>query len=298
MTRVSFFKFYTADFLDGTRFMPAIELADYIRLLALIYDRGGKVPNDPYVLRHLLLCTKAPDAARRIQRLVDLGKLSVDDAGYLHNGRADREIEKLNEGSNEGSNTPSNRGSNEGSNDPSGTPKKSTKTTRTPARAPASNQNPDSISIRTSSDVLMQGTDQKSVPPKPTPRQELEAVLDAAHAQAVIDHRQRIRRPLTAHAAHLLAGKFGQTADPNGSADVMIANGWQGFDAKWLSRKPHAQQDTLDDYLMRRLQAEAEKENGHGDRTVPYLGRMEEGFGIGEDAKPHTAGQIAETRRY
>jgi len=67
-----------------------------------------------------------------------------------------------------------------------------------------------------------------------TPRDALAAVLDAERAQAVVDHRQRIRKPLTAHAAKLLAGKFAKVPDPNGAADAMIANGWQGFEPEWL----------------------------------------------------------------
>lgn len=72
---------------------------------------------------------------------------------------------------------------------------------------------------------------------KRTPRQELETVLDADRTQAVIDHRQRIRKPLTAHAAKLLAGKFAKCPDPNAAADAMIANGWQGFEPEWMERR-------------------------------------------------------------
>lgn len=72
---------------------------------------------------------------------------------------------------------------------------------------------------------------------KRTPRDELSDVLDADRAAAVIDHRQRIRKPLTEHAAKLLAGKFRKCADPNAAADAMIANGWQGFEPEWLERR-------------------------------------------------------------
>lgn len=72
---------------------------------------------------------------------------------------------------------------------------------------------------------------------KRTPRDELETVLDAERAKAVIDHRQRIRRPLTAHAAKLLAGKFAKVSDPNAAADAMIANGWQGFEPEWIEKR-------------------------------------------------------------
>ena len=61
-------------------------------------------------------------------------------------------------------------------------------------------------------------------------------VLDEQHAEAVIEHRQRIKSPLTAHAAQLLAGKFGKCPHPNEAADVMICNGWRGFEPSWLRK--------------------------------------------------------------
>lgn len=70
-----------------------------------------------------------------------------------------------------------------------------------------------------------------------TPRGELGTVLDADRANAVLEHRQRIRKPLTVHAAKLLAGKFARCPDPNAAADAMIANGWQGFEPEWLERQ-------------------------------------------------------------
>lgn len=69
-----------------------------------------------------------------------------------------------------------------------------------------------------------------------TPRQALETVLDQQRAGDVIDHRQRIRKPLTVKAAQLLAKEFAKCADPNAGADAMVLNGWQGFDPAWLDR--------------------------------------------------------------
>ena len=69
------------------------------------------------------------------------------------------------------------------------------------------------------------------------PRDELEKVLDPLHAEAVVAHRVRLKKPLTAHAAKLLAGKFSKCADPNAAADAMISNGWQGFEPEWLSHR-------------------------------------------------------------
>ncbi len=78
-------------------------------------------------------------------------------------------------------------------------------------------------------------------PSKPTPRSELLVVLDANHADAVIEHRQKIRKPISAHAAKLLAAKFAQCASPNEAADAMIANGWQGFEPQWLESRSFRQ---------------------------------------------------------
>lgn len=69
-----------------------------------------------------------------------------------------------------------------------------------------------------------------------TPRAALEAVLDAEHVDAVIQHRQKLRKALTGHAAKLLAAKFAQCPDPNAAADTMIGNGWQGFEPDWITR--------------------------------------------------------------
>lgn len=69
-------------------------------------------------------------------------------------------------------------------------------------------------------------------------------VISEERIAAVIEHRRAIKKPLTVHAAKLLAGKFGQCADPDAAADAMVLNGWQGFDPSWLDRKPkqHARQ--------------------------------------------------------
>lgn len=69
-----------------------------------------------------------------------------------------------------------------------------------------------------------------------TPRDELRAVLDETRTEAVIEHRKRLRKPLTVRAAHLLAKRFGECSDPNTAADAMVLNGWAGFDRSWIER--------------------------------------------------------------
>lgn len=71
-------------------------------------------------------------------------------------------------------------------------------------------------------------------PASPSPRQRLEAVLDAERADAIIEHRKRIKAPLTSHAAKLLAKELAKCPDPNAAADMILLKGWRGFDASWL----------------------------------------------------------------
>lgn len=70
-------------------------------------------------------------------------------------------------------------------------------------------------------------------PAKPSPRQRLEAVVDGERAEALLDHRQRLRKPLTEHAAKMLATELAKFPDPNAAADRMIAKGWVSTDVTW-----------------------------------------------------------------
>lgn len=85
-------------------------------------------------------------------------------------------------------------------------------------------------------EVKTSNSDIEPVEKKDTPRAALMAILDETHAAAVVEHRQRIRKPLTAYAAAKLADKFAQCPDPNAAADKMIGNGWQGFEPEWMNR--------------------------------------------------------------
>lgn len=70
-----------------------------------------------------------------------------------------------------------------------------------------------------------------------TAREVLLSVLDADRADAVLEHRKKLRAPLTAHGAKLLSSEFVKTGDPNAAADAMIAGGWRGFKSQWLKNQ-------------------------------------------------------------
>lgn len=74
-------------------------------------------------------------------------------------------------------------------------------------------------------------------PAKPSVKSELMNVLDEDHAQAVIEHRKVIKKPMTVRAAQLLAGKFAKCQNPNTAADMMISAGWQGFEPEWVENR-------------------------------------------------------------
>ncbi|UYQ70986.1 hypothetical protein OF122_13050 [Pelagibacterium flavum] len=77
----------------------------------------------------------------------------------------------------------------------------------------------------------------RTTPAKATPRSELLAVLDAEHAQDVIDHRNRIKKPMTPKAARQLAAKLARCPDPNAAADLMIEKGWQSIEPEWVENR-------------------------------------------------------------
>jgi hypothetical protein len=68
-------------------------------------------------------------------------------------------------------------------------------------------------------------------------RKSLLCVLDAKHTKAVMDHRKRIKQPLTELAAERLAKQLGKWHDPNEAADEMMLRGWRGFEPGWMASK-------------------------------------------------------------
>lgn len=70
--------------------------------------------------------------------------------------------------------------------------------------------------------------------PKRTPQEALCDVLDAERAAALIEHRKKLRAPLTVRAAELLATQLAHARDgPAAAADLMLTRGWKGFKPEW-----------------------------------------------------------------
>lgn len=215
MSERPWYKRYPSDFIAGALGLTLEEKGAYSIVLDLIYDRGRPIADDARYIAGVCGCSVRRWKAIR-KRLIETGKIVAAD-GVISNSRAEKMLEK--------SQT---------------TARKLSETNRKNAQKrwrPPKNQQ-DSDANRT-----LRARDQKLEASTSSLRSDvltqLETVLEPERAKAVIEHRQRIRKPLTAYAAKLLAQKLAKCPEPAAAADAMIANGWQGFEPEWLeNRKP------------------------------------------------------------
>lgn len=77
-------------------------------------------------------------------------------------------------------------------------------------------------------------TEKENNTPLESPRDALKTLLDSEHAQALIEHRQRLRKPLTWRAAKALVKELAKAPDPNAAVETMMARGWAGFNIEWM----------------------------------------------------------------
>lgn len=75
---------------------------------------------------------------------------------------------------------------------------------------------------------------------EPTALAVLSECMSEQTARDLIAHRQKLRKPLTARAAKLLAKDFVAFGNPEEAAEMMIKNGWQGFHPSWVSNQTRA----------------------------------------------------------
>lgn len=96
MSRVPYFAFYPADFMNGVRGLTAQEVGVYTMLLCRIYEENG--PVEYHVRRLATYCgMREATFAAVVEKLVDLDKLQLVD-GMLSNRRAEAEISKRADG--------------------------------------------------------------------------------------------------------------------------------------------------------------------------------------------------------
>lgn len=81
---------------------------------------------------------------------------------------------------------------------------------------------------------------------KKNPKDALIPILGTEMAGAVVEHRQRLGKPLTFRAAEMLATQFAKHHDPPAGAEMMLARGWQGFKAEWMEDRNHRRSNADD----------------------------------------------------
>jgi uncharacterized protein YdaU (DUF1376 family) len=225
-----FIKFYPSDFLAGTSGMSPAERGVYITLLCLIYEADGPIAFDETRLARR--CGAPRNVfSRLLEALVMDGKLTLED-GFLSNRRAEKALADRHLRIKNSTMAASKKWKRDKQKDQG-------KQWGNPAGASATQcagnaiPEPEPDNISSNDDI---GASASAHAQKLTPRQELETVLDEERADAVIEHRQRMRKPLTARAAKMLAGKLSKAGDPNRAADLMIERGWAGFEVDWTRR--------------------------------------------------------------
>ncbi len=87
--------------------------------------------------------------------------------------------------------------------------------------------------------------------PKKTPSSVLSPLLGNELAAAVVEHRQRLRKPMTVKAAELMLREFEKCTEPIAGAEMMISRGWQGFRADWFRNDTTRQRTNGDDRTTR-----------------------------------------------
>jgi len=96
VSRVPYFNFYPADFMNGVRGLTAQEVGVYTMILCRIYEESG--PVEYHVRRLATYCgMREATFSAVVEKLVDLDKLQLVD-GMLSNRRAEGEIQKRADG--------------------------------------------------------------------------------------------------------------------------------------------------------------------------------------------------------
>ena len=242
MSGVSRFDCYPSDFLNGIIGLSADEIAAYTVILMLQYDRGVGIQ---YVGREREISVRSGMSRARLDKaiagLVASGKLQQQE-NVISNDRAVREIEKIHEkisknreNSEKGGISTQRKFIEKHKENSINGKGRSAKPIGQPKQGPIPSSFVLRPSIEESSLRSDSPTPKNETTMKPKPRDQLSACLGAELAAEVIEHRQRMRKPLTAAAASRLAKQFIATGSPEDAARMMIDRAWQGFQADWYA---------------------------------------------------------------
>lgn len=221
---VAFFKRHIADWMDGTESLSDGAYRAYDVICNLIYMNEGPITlNERGIAGR---CNHRLDRFRcYLKELLDANKLTLED-GKLHNARSSRELgaivtNRLN----------ASKGGSAKRNTSSSTVQEDV-TDDKPLKNKDRGQAPLPLD-----GSLKEKTREDNKEKSASPRSILKTVLDDERTDAVIEHRKKKRAPLTERAARLLVAEFQKCPDANAAADLMVARGWQGFEAEWMQSR-------------------------------------------------------------
>lgn len=260
MSERPFMQLYVSDFIGDTLHLSTEQIGAYMLLLMAMWNAGGRLPNDDAKLARV-----ARLSVKKWKGIsADLMPFFTVDGDTIGHNRLTKELQKSESKSQSRASAGAAGGTAKALKD---------KEARVANAMPELQHLPDTITREESFSLRSKET---RAPAAPTPRSELLSCLDADHAQAVIDHRRRIGKSLTAHAAKLLAGKFGRCPDPNAAADAMIANGWQGFEPEWLENRAMPRGQSPPQLGADGLARDAQGRVSMADYTSQILRKMEQ----------------------
>lgn len=224
---VQFYKHSIVDWMDATGLMSDRAYRVYHVMIQLIMQNEGPIRLNERAQAGLA-GRSTRDFRAALEEIVGLGILTIRD-GFVDNSRCEKELNTIR--------TNREHASNGGRK--SGEVRKNSNEIKANDEAPLPRQMKSKREEKTREEKKENniGAD---APKLLTARQELEAVLSPEMAAAVVEHRQKLRKPMTAYAARQMAAKLAQAPDPNAAASVMIEKGWQGFEAGWMQATPRA----------------------------------------------------------
>ena len=241
MNGLPYYKRYPRDFIEGTIGMPFEVKTTYAFLLDLIYMQGGNLPDDPRYICGLLGVSVRKWKSLR-QALIDAGKIHVS-GDFLTNYRAVSELESLAKLSRKQSENASGIKKNNNLRKPRPSHTESEPDTDIlPPNSPkgdlakSASQKSTKKTEERKADLLAQ-----------TPAEILSQKLPPDLAEGFVEHRKKIRKPMTAKAADLLLKRLATMRDPVAAVERSIVNGYQGvFEDSNDTRRPAQQQRRYD----------------------------------------------------
>lgn len=212
---------YVADYLSATAHLNAAESGAYLHLL-MHYWQKGALPQEDRFLARIARMTDRQWAAAKPVLLTFFGDNWVQSRLESERAKALSKAEARAESGSRG-----------------GLAKSLNNKKQPVAKA---SDSPD-VSHKQKGDEALpfsQGLDTTSVvsvkaPKGASPLEVLKTALPEKLAKAVVDHRARLRKPLTPFAAELLAKTLLEMPDPDAAARLMIERGWMSVKAEWVA---------------------------------------------------------------